>query len=568
VTVNNEAAPTDLSFNVTKSSCDSSDGKVEISGVTGGTSPYEYSFDGGAFDTTTLYPGLSSGTYQVTVKDSNGCTFSENVSVNDQGGPNDMSFSISAETCGNNNGSVEITGVSGGISPYQYSFDGGSFSSNTLYNSLSSGNYTVIVKDSNGCQYSETVTVDGYPAITSLNLNIEDETCSDNNGLIEIQGVSGGTAPYRYSLNGSSFTSTTMYDSLSGGTYTLAVKDSMGCTYNDTVNLTNKVGPSDISFNVTDATCGNDDGVVDITGVTGVATPYEYSFDGSAFSSNTSYDSLAVGTYTVVVKDDNGCKYTETVTVSDNGSVSIDSVITTDESCIGANDGYIEVQASNATKYSIDSGLNFQSSSTFDSLSNGTYEVIAEDDSGCSDAAQVTINVGDSVLANATADKDTVIVDSTVSFSSNGSVGTNYTWDFDNEDSSSIPDPSYRYSSTGTYQVVLTVSNNSCTDKDTITVIVDKNTGIASRNTEDVNLNIYPNPTKGNVNLSITMEQAEDIDISVLNVLGDVVLNKKVDNVKKENIKLNLQGRSAGFYMLRIRMGDKVINEKLQLLSR
>ncbi|MFB6307040.1 MAG: T9SS type A sorting domain-containing protein, partial [Flavobacteriales bacterium] len=188
---------------------------------------------------------------------------------------------------------------------------------------------------------------------------------------------------------------------------------------------------------------------------------------------------------------------------------------------------------------------------------------------GCSDTAQVTISEGDSVLANASANKDSVnlSVDSTVNFSSSGSIGNNYTWDFDDGDSSNFQNPSHNYGSIGTYQIVLTVTNNTCMDKDTVTVVVDKNTGISSR-ALNIDLNIYPNPTKGQVTLSIAMKRPEDVDVSVLNVLGDEVLSKSIEDVKKEKIKLDLQNHSAGFYMLKIRMGDKIMSRKLQLMSR
>lgn len=61
---------------------------------------------------------------------------------------------------GVSNGSIEITGVTGGISPYNYSLNGSNFTSSTIYNNLSPGDYTITVKDGNGCEYTETFTID------------------------------------------------------------------------------------------------------------------------------------------------------------------------------------------------------------------------------------------------------------------------------------------------------------------------------------------------------------------------------------------------------------------------
>ena len=49
-----------------------------------------------------------------------------------------------------NNGAV-ILNASGGVSPYQYNFNGAGFSTNNSYSGLAAGNYTAVVKDANGC---------------------------------------------------------------------------------------------------------------------------------------------------------------------------------------------------------------------------------------------------------------------------------------------------------------------------------------------------------------------------------------------------------------------------------
>ncbi|MFB6307330.1 MAG: M43 family zinc metalloprotease, partial [Flavobacteriales bacterium] len=301
-----DPAPLSLSFNITDETCGNSNGEVEIS-ASGGTSPYQYSFDGGAFDTTSVYSSLSAGDYVVAVEDSNGCTFKDTATVNNITGPTGMTFSVSNETCGNGNGQVEVTGVTGGTSPYTYSFEGGAFDTTTTYSNLSSGTYTMTVKDDNGCTYSDSsIIVDNEPGPTAMSYSITDETCNNSDGAVDITGVTGGTSPYQYSFDGSGYSSTTSYTGLSSGTYAVSVKDSNGCEFFDSVSVGTIAGPSDMSFSVADETCGDGNGKVEITGVTGGTTPYEYSFDGGTFDATTLYDSLSAGTYSVEVKDSNG----------------------------------------------------------------------------------------------------------------------------------------------------------------------------------------------------------------------------------------------------------------------
>src|SRR5205814_494032 len=119
------------------------------------------------------------------------------------------------------------------------------------------------------------------------------------------------------SFNGSGFTATTTYTSLAAGTYPIIVKDANGCTFATTVTVVDTPGPTALAVTTTNSTCGNSNGTATIGAVTGGTSAYVYSFNGSAFSATTNYTGLAAGTYTVIVKDANGCTFTTTTTVTD-----------------------------------------------------------------------------------------------------------------------------------------------------------------------------------------------------------------------------------------------------------
>ena len=91
---------------------------------------------------------LSSGNYNYTIIDNNGCTFSESVFINE---PQDIIISSSqnnVSTCGFTDGSIDIT-ITGGTSPYTFNWNTGQ--STEDISSLSAGNYVITVTDLNLC---------------------------------------------------------------------------------------------------------------------------------------------------------------------------------------------------------------------------------------------------------------------------------------------------------------------------------------------------------------------------------------------------------------------------------
>ncbi len=120
----------------------------------------------------------------------------------------------------------------------------------------------------------------------------------------------GGTGIYEYSSdNGNTFVNTSTISLLPAGLFDVVVRDENDCRsgsqpvtlfYNDTV----RIG----SVTATDLTCsGSNDGSISIT-ATGGTGPYEYSTDGGTiFGASSTINSLALGDYQVVARDENQC---------------------------------------------------------------------------------------------------------------------------------------------------------------------------------------------------------------------------------------------------------------------
>lgn len=404
VTISNIAGPSALAVSSTNSTCGNSNGTATIGTVTGGTTPYTYSFNGSPFTTTTSYTTLAAGTYSVIVKDANGCTFTTTVNVTDVPGPTALASTITNATCGNNNGEVALGAVTGGTPAYTYSFDGGAFTSTTNYTGLTASTHTVVVKDANGCTFTINPVVPNIPGPTAQAVTTVNPTCGNSNGAINIGATTGGTPAYTYSVDGGGFTATTAYTNLAAGPHTVIVQDINGCTFTVNPNLTNIPGPTAIATTTTNSTCGGANGAITLGAVTGGTAPYSYSVDGSPFTTTLNYTGLVANTYTVIVQDANGCQFTTTATVSDLSGLVAAITGQTNVSCNGAANGSVTVTASGSTapySYSFNGGA-FIGSGTFSGLSQGTYTITAKDGNGCTTTVPVTITQP-SVLTGAVA---------------------------------------------------------------------------------------------------------------------------------------------------------------------
>lgn len=129
------------------------DGSITVASVDGGESPYTYSLNGGAAQSSPTFGNLTAGSYTVQIQDSQGNLFElANILINE---PAELvpGILVMSDT-------LEIEAF-GGTSPYQYSLDGGvTFTDQFFYTGLANGEYQVVIRDANGCLSTpESVTI-------------------------------------------------------------------------------------------------------------------------------------------------------------------------------------------------------------------------------------------------------------------------------------------------------------------------------------------------------------------------------------------------------------------------
>jgi len=155
------ATPNTPQANITQPTCTVATGTITVTSPTG--SAFSYSIDGTNFQSNPVFNGVSAGSYTVTVKVSGGCTSSASVVVNAQPPtPAVPQANVSQPTCTVATGTITVTSPTG--SGYSYSLDGVNFQASTIFSLLNPGNYTITVKNSDGCINSALKTVNLQPA--------------------------------------------------------------------------------------------------------------------------------------------------------------------------------------------------------------------------------------------------------------------------------------------------------------------------------------------------------------------------------------------------------------------
>ncbi|MEZ4926222.1 MAG: hypothetical protein R3A50_08095 [Saprospiraceae bacterium] len=349
------------------------DGSIDLT-VTGGKSPYTYSWSNGA--TSEDISGLSVGTYGVTVTDANMCTKASSVTLTEPT-PINLSTEQSNVTCfGASNGEIGLIAF-GGTPGYSFNWSNGATSQDL--SGIPAGTYTVTVTDANSCTATTSTTITQPDEIMLTTSQVNVSCFGGNNGSATVM-VSGGVGPFVYNWSTGGTMATENF--LAAGTYTVTVYDDplnnpIQCTKTATVTITQ---PTDISLSTTvmPACAGVNNGSIDLMADGG--TPgYTYLWSTGATSEDVS--GLGVGTYTVTVTDANQCTKSVSATVTQSPVMNLSTTST--NTCTGTSQGTIDLTVTGGTPgytYFWTTGAAIQD---ITGLAAGTYTVTVTDAQGC-----------------------------------------------------------------------------------------------------------------------------------------------------------------------------------------
>ncbi len=142
----------------------------------------------------------------------------------------DIAVTVSDQTEPNcvTEGSIEVTG-SGGTTPYEFSIDGVTFQSSSTFSDVAAGDYTITIRDDNGCTATTTFTLSAGQDGITVTLETSDAECGNATGTIMASAV-GGDSNYTFALDGGSSQTSGEFNGVSNGSHSVVVVDGEGCT--------------------------------------------------------------------------------------------------------------------------------------------------------------------------------------------------------------------------------------------------------------------------------------------------------------------------------------------------
>jgi len=362
--------------------------------VTGGVAPYSFNWTKNNiyFASTEDLTGIGNGTYAVTITDANNAIFTlSNIIISQP--LSALSSVISNSTnvaCFATNTGLATVSATGGTAPYSYIWNTSPVQTTANAINLTTGNYTVIVTDANGCTTNSSVSITEPAEFTATAAGTNVNCNGASNGTANAI-VTGGTIPYAYSWNTSPVQTTATAINLSAGNYECTITDAQGCTSSAIVTITQ---PSSLSASITNTnvSCNNTSTGSATINANGGTTPYSYSWNTNPIQTSTTASNLSAGTYVCTITDGNGCTLSSSVTISQPNAL-IATPISTNATCFGTATGTATVNTSGGTApYSYSWNTNpIQSTANANNIVAGSYTCIVTDANNCTISTSITI---------------------------------------------------------------------------------------------------------------------------------------------------------------------------------
>jgi gliding motility-associated-like protein len=372
------------SIDLTQISCfGGKDGVILLSPLNG-IAPYSYGLGSASLVSSPRFDTLSVGAYTLRIKDAKGCFLDTNATITE---PTKLAINATSilPTCnGIANGSITIIGADG-TAPYTYSIDISPFVVSPLFSGLAAKNYTLRIKDANGCLKDSTITI-SQPEPLFLDVKIKIPICNgDANGNILIA-ANGGTPAYQYAFDGELPQIDPLLINFKAGTYLVKIIDANGCVKDSTVVVKE---PEKLKLNsvfIKNPTCENYADGSFLINAMGGTKPYGYSLESSKYTPINFFEKLKEGNYLIHIIDSNNCKADSLITLIGNPKIKLDSTIISSPKCFGTSDGKIQLFASGGNppmRYTLESAIDTVQVASFGDLKSKNYIITVIDNANC-----------------------------------------------------------------------------------------------------------------------------------------------------------------------------------------
>ena len=363
-------------------------GAISVS-VIGGVMPYSYEWSFGA--TTPNINDLEAGSYDVTITDANGCAVSLATEII---APPAIIVEATASTMNcDKTGNITLEVISG-AAPYSFVWSNGSEMQNLL--NVATGTYIVTVTDATNCTRTQTIVLeDDCTCELTVNSDFSGPDCEGNLGFINLD-VMGGLAPYTFVWDDENLPNTPNLENLQAGTYTVTVTDANGCsiTKQTFIEAEDCATPDNCNIILSlqaqgDLACYEDSTVSIGVKVLNGTMPYFYRWNTGEMTDE--LINVGAGTYSVEVRDANGCKASAEIAIDAPDPLIIFAEVF--ETDCDENTGAIDITTQGGTPpYTYLWNTEIASSEENQSgLSPGDYELTVTDSNDCLFTAHFTV---------------------------------------------------------------------------------------------------------------------------------------------------------------------------------
>lgn len=516
ITVN--ALPT-VNAGVDQTVC--SGANVTLSGSGASTYSWNNSVNNGV-----AFPATATTTYTVTGTDLNGCTGTDDVTITVSGTAPTANAGQDQTVCAGTSVSLTATGTG------TFSWDNG-VQQAAPFTATATTTYTVTV-DNGTCTNTDQVTifvdqpsVAGTASVSDLDACLNDPltgTVTGQTGTVEWFVQAPGFPVYNSAGTGASLTIATVP---LAGTYNVKAQVTSGACPMVTTNIvTVVVNPLPaVNAGIDQSICAGNSATLTASG----AVNYTWN---NGVTNGIAFTPTGTATYTVTGTDTHGCMNTDnvvvTVTPLPTVNAGVDQTV-----CEG---GSVTLNATGATTYSWNNGVT--NGTAFTPTATMTYTVTGATN-GCTNTDQVTVTVNPGPVASATLSGNTITATP---------AGMSYQWLNCTTSQPIAGATSATYTPTVNGSYAVEVTSGGCT---ATSACINVTTLGLEDVKADLNLTLYPNPTKGKV--TISMPTTDRVNVTVYNALGKVVTT--MTNAQNGSV-IDLSTAQAGVYMVQV-SGDK-----------
>lgn len=555
--------------------CESDTTNMLFASATGGTPPYTFLWSNGEMGST--LNNVEPGEYDLTITDVNDCEDVITAIKVREVKPAlkiDTVFTTNTSCFNGMDGTMTVI-VSGGSGQNAFFFSNGQ-NLNSSEDTVQIGNlavdddlFVVVTDLENGC--TETSSIVGVLSPMPLNVqidNISAITCFEGSDGSIFASASGGTAPYEFLWTNSEAVIVGQEQNLlfvPSGTYNLLVTDAQGCQgmlNNLQINLANDVIQIVDSLTVIEnVVCrGESTGSISIA-VSGGAPPFSYHWSNGSMSA--SLTDVPAGFYGLTITDSDTCVaiFPNVFEITQPAvELEMDTAYILPASCAGLPDGSIEVLLGGGEMpYDLEWAyegniIENEHDLVIENAYGGTYRLTVLDANNCLKVFEFEVPSPPELELEliSTPPGQNGNGGSIAADVNGGTPPYTYQWNTSPIDTMEVID----HLDEGFYSVTITDANN-CMISDSILLvpILDRYLLHFAR--------LYPNPSKGRLNLELSFDKVYDLEIAVYNLLGQEV-NHKAINLQQGIVDLDLSVVPSGTYWIAVKAdGQRVYTDRL-----